>query len=66
MSESLRAELVQCALSRMAKGRVPQVMGQTDGLSQILVEAQGAGNGSGDLRHLQRVGEPGTVEVALR
>ena len=66
MPEPLRAELVQCALSRMAKGRVPQVMGQADGLGQILVEAQGAGNGAGDLRNLQRVGEPGAVEVALR
>ena len=66
MPEPLRAELVQCALSRMAKGRVSQVMGQADGLGQILVEAQGTGNGAGDLRHLQRVGEPGAVEVALR
>ena len=41
-------------------------MGQTDGLGQILVEAQGAGNGAGDLRHFQCVGEPGAVEVALR
>ena len=66
MPEPLRAELVQCALPCVAKGRVPQVMGQTDGLGQILVEAQGAGNGAGDLRHLQCMGEPGAVEVALR
>ena len=66
MPEPLRAELVQCALPCVAKGRVPQVMGQTDGLGQILVETQGAGNGAGDLRHLQCMGEPGAVEVALR
>lgn len=66
MPESLRAELVQRALPCVAKGRVPQVMGQADGLGQILVETQGAGNGASDLRHLQRVGEPGAVEVALR
>ncbi len=50
----------------VAKGRVPKVVAEGDGLRQVLVEAQGTGNGAGDLRHLQRVGEPGAVVVALR
>jgi len=41
-------------------------MGQADGLGQILVQAQGAGNGAGDLRHLQRMGQPGAVQVPFR
>ena len=47
--EAIRAELVQRLFTRMAKGRMPQIMGQTDGLSQILVEPQSTGNGAGDL-----------------
>ena len=47
--EAIRAELVQRLFTRMAKGRMPQIMGQTDGLGQILVEPQGPGNGTGDL-----------------
>ena len=49
MLEAIRAELVQRLLTRMAKGRMPQIMGQTDGLGQILVEPQSTGNGAGDL-----------------
>ena len=66
MLEAIRTELVQCALPCVAKGRVAQVMRQADGLGQVFVQAQGAGDGAGDLRHLQRVGQPGAVEVALR
>ena len=64
--EAVRAELVQRAFARVAEGSVPRVVGQTDGFGQVLVQPQGAGNGAGDLRHLQCVGEPGAVEVALR
>ena len=66
MLEAIRTELVQCALPCVAKGRVAQVMRQADGLGQVFVQAQSAGDGAGDLRHLQRVGQPGAVEVALR
>ena len=66
MGKSAGAQLIQSALARMAEGGVPQVMPQGDGLGQVLVEAQGAGDGAGDLRHLQRVGQPGAVMVALR
>ncbi len=66
MLEPARAELVERPFSGVAKGRVTQVMGQADGLGQVLVQAQGAGNGAGDLRHLQRMGQPGAVQVPFR
>ena len=66
MLEPARTELVERPFSGVAKGRVAQVMGQADGLGQVLVQAQGAGNGAGDLRHLQRMGQPGAVQVPFR
>ena len=41
-------------------------MGQGHRLGQVLVEAQGPGDGPGDLGHFQRVGQPGAVEVPFR
>ena len=66
MLEAIRAELVQCLLTCMAKGGMPQIMGQTDRLGQILVEPQGPGNGAGDLRNLQCMSQPGPVQIAFR
>ena len=56
---------VQGILPRMAKRGVPEVMGEADGLGQRLVQAQGACDGPRDLRNLERVGDPGAIEVAL-
>ena len=41
-------------------------MRKADGLGQILVQAQAPGDGAGNLRDLQRMGQPGAVQVALR
>jgi hypothetical protein len=40
-------------------------MRQRDGFRQILIQLQAAGNGAGNLRHLQRVGQAGAVVIAL-
>ena len=40
-------------------------MAQGDGLGEVLVEAQGPGDGAGDLVDLQRVGQAGAVVVAF-
>ena len=53
------------ALAGMAEGRVAQVVRQRQRLGQVLVEPQHAGDGAGDLRHLQAVGQPRAVVVAL-
>ena len=43
-----------------------QIMAQGDGLCEIFIEPQGPGDGSGDLGHLQSVGQSGPVVVSLR
>ncbi len=42
-----------------------EVVGQGDRLGQVVVEAQGVGDGARDLRHFQRMGQPGAEVVAL-
>ena len=42
-----------------------EVVGQGDGLDQVLVQAQGAADGAGDLGDLERVGKPSSVVVAV-
>ena len=40
-------------------------MGQRQGFRQVLVEAELAGQCTGNLRHFQRMGQPRAVMVAL-
>ena len=47
------------------KGGWPEVVRQRQRLGQVLVETQHAGDGAGDLRHLQAVGEARAIVVAL-
>ena len=49
----------------MAEGRMTEVVGERQGLGEVFVELQRPRQGAGDLRHLERVGEPGAVVVAL-
>ena len=49
----------------MAEGRMAEIVGQRHRLGQILVEPQRAGERTGDLRHLDRMGQAGAVVVAL-
>src|SRR4249920_4031829 len=49
----------------MPERRVSQVVAERDRLGEVLVQAQRAGGGPGDLAHLERVGEPDAVVVAL-
>ena len=42
----------------VAEGRVAEVVCQGDGLDQIFVQAQRAGDGAADLRDFQRMGQP--------
>jgi hypothetical protein len=50
----------------VAEGRVADVVGEAQGLGQILVEAERAGGGSADLRDLEAVGEADPEMVAVR
>ena len=49
----------------MAEGRVAEVMGKGQGLGQVLVKTERAGDGAGHLRHLDRVGQPRPVVISL-
>ena len=60
-----REAFVERALAGMAERRMAEIVGQRQRLGQILVEAERTGQRAGDLRHFERVGEPGAVMVAL-
>ncbi len=64
MVEPAREELVQRRLSGVPERRVAQVVAQGNGLCQVLVQAQGPGDGPGDLRDLEGVGQARPVVVA--
>ncbi len=49
----------------MAEWRMPQIMGERQGLGQVLVDAELARQSAGDLGHFQRMGQPGAEMVAL-
>ena len=56
---------VQRLLAGMAERRVAEIVGERHRLAEILVEPQRAADGAGDLRHLQRMGQPRAVVIAL-
>ena len=56
---------VQRLFARMAEGGVAKIMGESQRFCQILIQMQGAGNGTRDLRHFDRMGESGSEMVAL-
>ena len=57
--------LVEGALAGMAERRVAEIVGERQRFGEVLVEPQRAGESAGNLRDLERVGEPGAVMVAL-
>ena len=56
---------VQGFLAGMAERGMAEIVGQRQGLGQILVEAQRPADRARDLRHFEAVGQPGAVMVAL-
>jgi hypothetical protein len=52
-------------LAGVAEGRVAQVMRQRHRLGEVGVQAQHPGDGAGDLRHLDRMGQARAVVIAL-
>ena len=66
VAEALRADFVQCGFARVAKRRMPEVVAEGNGFGQVFVQAQGARNGTPDLRNFEGMGQAGAVVVALR
>ena len=56
---------VERVLAGVSEGRVPEVVGEADGLGQRLVDAQRARHGAADLRDFQRMRDARAVEIAL-
>ena len=66
VTEAPGYDLIEYPFSGVSEGRVAQIVAQSGGLGQVLVEPQPPGDGPGDAGDLQRVGHAGTVVVALR
>src|SRR5262245_5911958 len=55
--------LVECGFSRMAEGRMAEIVCQCNGLSQIFIQAKLASNCSADLSDFQGMSQPSAVMV---
>ena len=56
---------VQRGLARMSERGMTKIVGECQSLGQILIHGKHARDRTRNLRHLQRVGHPGAVVVAL-
>jgi hypothetical protein len=62
---ALTQQLVERLLTRMAEGRVTEIVAETDRLDEILVQLQSPGDAARDARRLERVRETGAEMVAF-
>src|SRR5262245_59726161 len=62
--ESTRHQRVDDTFAGVAKRRMPEIVTERDGLGEFLVEPQHVRDGPRDLRHLERVREPGAIVIA--
>ena len=58
-------QIIQRRLAHMAKGRMTEIMGQTDRLGQILIAPQRPRHRPPHLRHFDAVGQPVAIMVAF-
>ena len=63
MLEAFRKNPVQGTFTSMAEGRVAEIVSESDGFHQILIQAKCPGNRPGETADLQRVGKAGTVMI---
>ncbi len=61
----LAQRLVQRILSGVAERRVAEIVRERDRLDQVLVQPEPARDRAADLRHLERMRQPGAEQVAL-
>ena len=57
--------VVQCPFAAVTERRVPDVVGEAEPFRERFVEAQDPRDTTRHLAHLEAVGEPGAVVVAL-
>jgi hypothetical protein len=56
---------IERALAGMAERGMAEIVRQRQCLGEVFVQPELAGQRAGDLRHLQRVGQPGAVMIAF-
>jgi len=56
--------LIERLLARVAKGRVADVVGEREGLCKLCIQAEGIGEGAGDLSNFKRMREPAAEVIA--
>ena len=66
VTEARREEFVEDGLAGVTEGSVSEVVPEGNGLCQVLIEEEGAGDGTRDLSHLKCMGEAGPVVIASR
>src|SRR5262249_28393413 len=64
VTESAGYELVDHALAGVPERRMAEIVPERNGFGQLLVQPQYLRDASRDLRHLERVRQPGAVVVA--
>jgi hypothetical protein len=66
MVEPARHQRIDDALSGMAEWRMSEVVAERNRFGELFVEPQDFGDGPGNLRHLERVRQPGPIVVTSR
>ena len=61
----LRQAFVQRALAGMAERRMTEIMGKSQGLGKVLVQAQCSSERAGDLHHFESMGKSRSIVIAL-
>ena len=56
---------IERALAGMTERRMAEIVGQRQRLGEVLVDPKRAGDGAGDLRDFETMGEAGAVMIAL-
>src|SRR6185312_8855733 len=56
---------IERPLAGMAERRMAEIMRQRQGFGEILVETELPGQRAGDLRHFQRVRQPGAIMITF-
>jgi hypothetical protein len=66
MPEAVRHQFVERTLTDMTEGSMAQIVPESDGFGQILIQAETARQRAGHLGNLQRMGEAGAVMIPFR
>ena len=66
VSEAVGMRQRHLVFAYVSEGGMSEIVSEGNGLGEVFVQVQGAGDGPGDLGDLEGVGEPGDVVVSER